>query len=109
MVRQTARLQTANLFQELNSQTRKHGICQARGHKTSRSLLANTKLIKDSINYPMINNFTSKAVTACRACLEFESHCNVLPGGLNAIAVFQEFYSVSSGYVWVLFACLVRS
>lgn len=109
MVRQTARLQTADLFQESNSQPRKHGICQAGGRKTLGSLLANTKLVKDSVNHPMINNFTSKAVAACRACLEFESRYNVLPGGLNAIAGFQAFYSVSAGYVWFLFVCLVRS
>lgn len=64
MVRQTAWLQTANLFQESSSQPCKHGIRQAGGCKTSRPLLAKMKLIKDSINQPMINNFTSKAVAA---------------------------------------------
>lgn len=33
----------------------------------------------------------------------------MLPDGLNAITVFQVFYSVLVGYVWFLFVCLVRN
>lgn len=60
-VQQTVWLQTANLLQESSSLPHKHGIHQADGCKTSRPLLANMKLIKDSINQPMINNFTREA------------------------------------------------
>lgn len=61
--RQTAQLQTANLLQESSSQPGEHGICQAwRMWDLQGPLLANPKLLKDSINQPLINNFMSKAV-----------------------------------------------
>lgn len=82
----------------VNMESEKPGGCE-----TSRPLLANTKLIKDSINQPLINNFTRKALV--QSCLVFESPCNALPGGLNANTVFQVFYSVLGG-VCVVLVCL---
>lgn len=48
---------------------------RAGGCETSRPLLANTKLIKYSINQPLINNFTSKTVVVQSLVFESPLQC----------------------------------